>query len=274
MLDNLQAGGLWAGIELAFASFLMDHNRFQEVGRSYPRSIAVICGRVWGDYRAPWATASGFGSIERKGAALSFLCCFGQLPFRTLRVAGKVVQGIITLDGEPLRSATSATSQDGTLTRIYLSNGISISAGQTMFCQVMPRDSCEVPAEIELCTCRRTEYTKREDCATGERRKLANRFEVIAYLLTKCDPPDILLASQLPLPGNTRSKMEAVKVRSKPSIGTPWQNSGAGSTKRIYVNFSESPEFHQGTQRSRQPCDPFLRPYNCGARFPSLRWGK
>ncbi len=29
-LTNLQAGGLWSGIEFAFASFLMDHGRYTD----------------------------------------------------------------------------------------------------------------------------------------------------------------------------------------------------------------------------------------------------
>ena len=172
MLDNLQAGGVWSGIEYAFASFLMDHDRYDdgqaivsavhrrylragmpwnhvECGNHYSRpmsSWATLLGATGfkphlpaetltltpgspGDFHAPWATASGFGSIERKGEALSVLCRSGKLSFKTLKVRSEGIRGLITFDGTLLQSTLSP---DGALTNIVLSRALELSAGQTV----------------------------------------------------------------------------------------------------------------------------------------------
>lgn len=73
-LNNLQAGGLWSGIEFAFASFLMDHGRFAEGVRiveaihlRYLRAGQpwnhVECGGHYSRAMSSWATmlaATGF----------------------------------------------------------------------------------------------------------------------------------------------------------------------------------------------------------------------
>jgi len=129
-LNNLQAGGLWSGIEFAFASFLMDHGRFAdgvkvveaihrrylragqpwnhvECGGHYSRAMSswatllaatgfkpdlpnrslAIVPKAPGDFHAPWATASGFGTISRVGATLSIHCADGALELRSLKLA-------------------------------------------------------------------------------------------------------------------------------------------------------------------------------------------
>lgn len=172
MLDNLQAGGVWSGIEYAFASYLMDHDRYQDgadivsaVHRRYLRAGMpwnhVECGNHYsrpmsswatllaatgfkpnlpaetltltpgapGDFHAPWATAFGFGSIERKGNALSVLCRSGKLSFKTLKVPAKGIRGLLALDGSPLQATPSP---DGPLMRIDLSRALEISAGQSI----------------------------------------------------------------------------------------------------------------------------------------------
>ena len=42
ILDNLQAGGVWSGIEYAFASFMMDHGRYAD-GVASPKGIGPRC---------------------------------------------------------------------------------------------------------------------------------------------------------------------------------------------------------------------------------------
>jgi uncharacterized protein (DUF608 family) len=128
-ITNLQAGGVWSGIEFAFASFLMDHGRYAdgvkiveavhqrymrsgqpwnhvECGGHYSRAMSSwatllaatgfkpdtpkktlgIIPTIPGDFRAPWVTADGFGSIARTGRLLSISCVYGSLSFQTLRV--------------------------------------------------------------------------------------------------------------------------------------------------------------------------------------------
>jgi len=73
-LNNLQAGGLWSGIEFAFASFLMDHGRYADgvkiveaTHRRYLRAGQpwnhVECGGHYSRAMSSWATllaATGF----------------------------------------------------------------------------------------------------------------------------------------------------------------------------------------------------------------------
>jgi uncharacterized protein (DUF608 family) len=72
--DNLQAGGVWSGIEFAFASFLMDHGRYEDgvrlveaVHRRYLRAGMpwnhVECGSHYTRAMSSWSTllaATGF----------------------------------------------------------------------------------------------------------------------------------------------------------------------------------------------------------------------
>ena len=74
MIDNLQAGGVWSGIEFAFASFLMDHGCYEDgaeivfaVHRRYLRAGMpwnhVECGNHYSRAMSSWATllaATGF----------------------------------------------------------------------------------------------------------------------------------------------------------------------------------------------------------------------
>ena len=74
ILDNLQAGGVWSGIEYAFASFLMDHGHYADgaelvaaVHRRYLRAGMpwnhVECGDHYSRPMSSWATllaATGF----------------------------------------------------------------------------------------------------------------------------------------------------------------------------------------------------------------------
>jgi uncharacterized protein (DUF608 family) len=128
-LNNLQAGGLWSGIEFAFASLLMDHGRYGdgvriveaihrrylragqlwnhvECGGHYSRAMSSwatllaatgfkpdapnkclgISPAVPGDFRAPWVTASGFGTLSRKGPNLLIHCAYGKLGVNSLRL--------------------------------------------------------------------------------------------------------------------------------------------------------------------------------------------
>ena len=85
-LNNLQAGGLWSGIEFAFASFLMDHGRYADgvkiveaIHRRYLRAgrpwSHVECGGHYSRAMSSWATllaATGFKpDIPNKSVAIN-----------------------------------------------------------------------------------------------------------------------------------------------------------------------------------------------------------
>lgn len=131
-LSNLQAGGVWSGIEFAFASLLIDRGRYSDgvkiveaVHRRYLRAGQlwnhVECGghysramSSWatmlaasgfkpdwpnksltlmptapGDFRIPWVTASGYGTISRQKQTLAISCAQGQLELNALRLRQK-----------------------------------------------------------------------------------------------------------------------------------------------------------------------------------------
>jgi len=169
-LNNLQAGGLWSGIEFAFASTLMDHGRFAdgveiveaihrrylragqpfnhvECGGHYSRamsswatmlaatgfkpdaankSLAVI-PTAPGDFRGPWVTASGFGSISRNGQALLIHCAYGKLEVNSLKLQS--VPQSIRLDAKPLAAHTTKAA-DGIM--LEFSSPLSLAAGRTL----------------------------------------------------------------------------------------------------------------------------------------------
>jgi uncharacterized protein (DUF608 family) len=147
-LNNLQAGGVWSGIEFAFASLLIDHGHYTDgvqiveaINRRYLRAGQpwnhVECGghysramSSWttmlaaagfkpdlskktlalmpaapGDFRVPWVTASGFGTLSRAGQTLSLSCAHGQLELSALKLRQHAES--IRLGGRNLVSAIS-----------------------------------------------------------------------------------------------------------------------------------------------------------------------
>jgi uncharacterized protein (DUF608 family) len=169
-LTNLQAGGVWSGIEFAFASFLIDHGRYADgvkvveaIHRRYLRAGQpwnhVECGghysramSSWatllaatgfkpdvpntslgltpsaaGDLRAPWVTSSGFGTITRRGAALSIHCVYGELSLRALKL--RTAAGSVKLDARTLEMRVTK-SDDGVV--VEFSRAVTIAAKQTL----------------------------------------------------------------------------------------------------------------------------------------------
>ena len=170
-VKNLQAGGVWSGIEFAFASFLMDHGWYVEgariveaVHRRYLRAGMpwnhVECGghytramSSWttllaatgfkpdwpaqtlgllptapGDFRAPWVTASGFGTLSRSGGTLTIDCQSGSLGFKKLQVNVPAAKPAVRLAGRSV--SVTVTREDG-LTTLEFARPISIHAGQS-----------------------------------------------------------------------------------------------------------------------------------------------
>jgi uncharacterized protein (DUF608 family) len=169
-LNNLQAGGLWSGIEFAFASLLMDHGRFTdgveiveaihrrylragqpfnhvECGGHYSRAMSswatmlaatgfkpdvankslTVIPTAPGDFRAPWVTASGFGSISRNGQTLSIHCTYGKLEVNSLKLNSD--PQAIQIGAKTLATRTTK-SADGVL--LEFSSPLSLAAGQTL----------------------------------------------------------------------------------------------------------------------------------------------
>jgi hypothetical protein len=169
-LNNLQAGGLWSGIEFAFASFLMDRGRYAdgvkvveaihrrylragqpwnhvECGGHYSRAMSswatllaatgfkpdvpnqslTLIPAAPGDFHAPWATASGFGSISRTGRALSIHCAYGVLELKSLKV--RLAPNSVRVGPRTLE-ASITTAEDSAI--VEFSTPISIRTDQTL----------------------------------------------------------------------------------------------------------------------------------------------
>jgi uncharacterized protein (DUF608 family) len=171
VMNNLQAGGVWSGIEFAFASFLMDHGRYAdgarlvnavhrrylragmlwnhvECGGHYSRAMSswttllaatgfkpdwpaqslTVAPTAPGDFHAPWVTASGFGSIRRKGRTLAIVCDSGTLEFKKLQVNLPSSKPVVRLAGHVV---DAKASRQGSLTTLEFARAIVINAGQT-----------------------------------------------------------------------------------------------------------------------------------------------
>ncbi|MDE3066348.1 MAG: hypothetical protein KGJ60_02230 [Verrucomicrobiota bacterium] len=171
VMDNLQAGGVWSGIEYAFASFLMDHGRFADgarlveaVHRRYLRAGMpwnhVECGSHYTRAMSSWTTllaATGF-KPDRPAQSLAVLPGvpgdfhapwvtadgFGRLS----RKAGSLIfdchSGALTFkrlwvslpNTQPSvrlagRAVEAAVSREGAVSRLEFSVPLSIRAGQT-----------------------------------------------------------------------------------------------------------------------------------------------
>jgi len=169
-LNNLQAGGLWSGIEFAFASFLMDLGRFAggvkvveaihrrylragqpwnhvECGGHYSRAMSswatllaatgfkpdmpnkslALVPKAPGDFRAPWATASGFGVIRRTGRILSIHCAQGVLEFKSLKLA--TAPQSVRIGTRTLTTSVASTASG---TMVEFSPPVSLAANQAL----------------------------------------------------------------------------------------------------------------------------------------------
>jgi len=82
-----------------------------------------------GDFRAPWATASGCGTISRAGQAISLGCTLGNLSFQRLQLGLANPKPAARLAGRTLQSTASRM---GSVTTIQFSRPVSIEAGQTL----------------------------------------------------------------------------------------------------------------------------------------------
>ena len=168
-LTNLQAGGVWSGIEFAFASLLMDFGRYADGARivetvhrrylragmpwnhtecgghysramsswctllaatgfkpDWPNRILTLTPTVSGNFHAPWATASGFGTVRRTDGKIVLTCVEGNLEFQRLK-APKGFQHL-QLNQQPL----SAQTRQEDLAVFELANPLTLSAGQTL----------------------------------------------------------------------------------------------------------------------------------------------
>ncbi|MFZ3243702.1 MAG: GH116 family glycosyl hydrolase [Candidatus Acidiferrales bacterium] len=169
-LNNLQAGGVWSGIEFAFASLLMDHGRYAdgvkiveathrrylragqpwnhvECGEHYSRAMSswatmlaatgfkpdmanaalAVMPSAPGDFRAPWVTAWGFGTISRSGRSLSIHCESGRLELKSLKLRMAAQSARV---GERPLAPTVTSIEDGAM--VEFSTPLSLAANQTL----------------------------------------------------------------------------------------------------------------------------------------------
>lgn len=169
-LNNLQAGGLWSGIEFAFASFLMASGRYEEgcrvvgaVHRRYLRAGQpwnhVECGGHYSRAMSSWATllaATGFVP-DASTATLTLLPVapgdfrapwvlssgFGTIARKghTLSVScnlGKLELRSLRLANTPMNIRSGAqdrsfhTTADGSLTHVAFDSLVTLAARQTL----------------------------------------------------------------------------------------------------------------------------------------------
>jgi glycogen debranching enzyme len=90
------------------------------------KSLAVLPA-VPGDFRAPWVTASGFGSVSRKGQTLSIHCAYGKLEVNSL----KLRSGPQSIRIGAKTPATRTTKAAGGIL-LEFSSPLSLAAGQTL----------------------------------------------------------------------------------------------------------------------------------------------
>lgn len=171
-MTNMQAGGVWTGIEFAFASFLMDlgrfvdgarivesvHRRYLRAGRPWnhvecgdhysrppsswatmisatgfkldvPRQTLALMPTAPGDFHAPWAIASGFGTVSRRAQKLVLRCKFGRVSFAKLQVNLARARVTANLDGRTLQSKPSTAE---TVRTLEFAQPISVEAGQSL----------------------------------------------------------------------------------------------------------------------------------------------
>jgi len=169
-LDNLQAGGLWSGIEFAFASLLMARGRYAdgarivaaihrrylragqpwshvECGNHYSRAMSswatllaatgfrpnlpdaelTIMPNLEGDFHAPWAMASGFGTISCTAQGLSIHCAYGTLGFKVLRLKIPARSARIAAQAIEMRVQPTAGGS-----RLEFTQPVHLIAGQTL----------------------------------------------------------------------------------------------------------------------------------------------
>jgi uncharacterized protein (DUF608 family) len=175
VLENLQAGGVWSGIEFAFASFLMDHGRYEDgaaivaaVHRRYLRAGMpwnhVECGSHYSRAMASWATllaATGF-KPDMPNQSLAIVpgvrgdfrapwvtsTGFGRITRSGQMLAIACQSGSLTLktlkvnlaNADPQvhledRLLDSRTTRDGSITTIQFVKPVSINRGQTLSLQ-------------------------------------------------------------------------------------------------------------------------------------------
>ena len=170
-MNNHQAGGVWSGIEFAFASFLMDHGRYAdgvrlveavhrrylragmpwnhvECGSHYTRAMSswttllaatgfkpdwpaqslAVMPAAPGDFHAPWATASGFGRITRKGGSLVLECQSGGLTFKKLQVNLPGTRLAARVAGQDMGARVT---RQGAVATLEFAQPLSLRAGQS-----------------------------------------------------------------------------------------------------------------------------------------------
>jgi uncharacterized protein (DUF608 family) len=121
--NHVECGGHYSRAMSSWATLLAATGFKPDV----PHQTLTVAPTAPGDFRAPWATASGFGTISRAGRTLSIHCAHGTLGLRTLKLA--MVAQSAHIDAKPLAARPTRTGEGVTL---EFAGPVTLAANQTL----------------------------------------------------------------------------------------------------------------------------------------------
>jgi hypothetical protein len=121
--NHVECGGHYSRAMSSWATMLAATGFKPDV----PNEALRIAPTAAGDFRAPWATASGFGTITRKGHSLSIHCAYGKLSVRLLKL--REAAHSVNIGGHSLEMRTTKID-DGVL--VEFASTVTIAANQTL----------------------------------------------------------------------------------------------------------------------------------------------
>ena len=95
-----------------------------------PEKTLTIIPGIPGDFRAPWITASGFGTIIRSGKTLQVSCKHGILNFQNLVL--NITNPSVKIDKQAI--SVHSSSKDNLIT-LKFTEPVSLNTGQIMIIQ-------------------------------------------------------------------------------------------------------------------------------------------
>jgi len=121
--NHIECGGHYSRAMSSWATLLAATGFKPDVAHE----TLAIAPTAPGDFRAPWATASGFGTISRTGRTLAVHCVHGTLSLRALKLAKAAESAHI--GAKPLTTRSTKTSECVTL---EFASPVSLAANQTL----------------------------------------------------------------------------------------------------------------------------------------------
>ena len=121
--NHIECGGHYSRAMSSWATLLAATGFKPDV----PSQALTLTPAIEGDFRAPWATATGFGTLSRNGQTLALECVEGSLGLRTLRLA--MAAQSARLEGKTIATTVSKTDEGVTL---EFASPVTLAAGQTL----------------------------------------------------------------------------------------------------------------------------------------------